>query len=98
MTDISNLYRRFLKLKSARAELEPVWRECYEFALPQREGLFSGNYSQVDRLFDGTAPDCVDQLSACIFSEMTPPWTKWFSLKAGTEISNDSEIDSNLND
>ncbi|MGN1091532.1 MAG: portal protein [Alphaproteobacteria bacterium] len=98
MTDISNLYRRFLKLKSARAELEPVWRECYEFALPQREGLFSGNYSQVDRLFDGTAPDCVDQLSACIFSEMTPPWTKWFSLKAGTEISNDPEIDSNLND
>lgn len=97
MTDISNLYRRFLKLKSNRAELEPVWRECYEFALPQREGLFSGNSSQVDRLFDGTAPDCVDQLAACIFSEMTPPWTRWFNLKAGTDITDDKDINVNLN-
>ena len=97
MTNISNLYKRFLKLKSIRSELEPVWRECYEFALPQREGLFSGNSSQIDRLFDGTAPDCVDQLAACIFSEMTPPWTKWFALKAGTEVTDDDEITTNLN-
>ena len=97
MTDVSNLYKRFLKLKSARTDLEAVWRECYEFALPQREGMFSGTSSQIDRLFDGTAPDCVDQLAACIFSEMTPPWTKWFNLNAGTDITDDKDISASLN-
>lgn len=96
MTNVSTLYNRFLKLKSVRSDLEAVWRECYEFALPQRAGLFCGTSSQVDRLFDGTAPDCVDQLAACIFSEMTPPWTKWFNLKAGTDAVHDDDVNANL--
>ncbi len=96
MTDVSNLYRRFLKLQSKRQELESTWRECYEFALPQREGLFSGTSSQTDRLFDGTAPDCADQLAASVFSELTPPWTRWFDLKAGSDVGDDAEVGSVL--
>ena len=91
MPSISNLYQRFLKMKSHRQLLENTWRECYEFALPQREGLLSGVSSQVDRLFDGTAPDCVDQLAASVFSELTPPWCKWFDLKAGTEVNTEDK-------
>lgn len=91
MPSVSTLYQRFLKMKSHRQVLENTWRECYEFALPQREGLLSGVSSQVDRLFDGTAPDCVDQLAASIFSELTPPWCKWFDLRAGTEVDKDDE-------
>ena len=99
MLDQSNLYQRFLKIKSQRQSLENTWRECYEFALPQREGLFSGVSTQVDRLFDGTAPDCVDQLAASIFSELTPPWSKWFDLKAGIDVpKDDEEISKSLQD
>lgn len=91
MLSVSDLYQRFLKMKLRRQALENTWRECYEFALPQREGLFSGISNQVDRLFDGTAPDCVDQLAASIFSELTPPWCKWFDLRAGIEVDKNDE-------
>ena len=86
MNSTQQLYQRFLKMKNLRQNLENTWRECYEFALPQREGSLSGNVSLSDKLFDGTAPDCVEQLSASIFSELTPSWSKWFDLQIGNDI------------
>ncbi|MBE6449226.1 MAG: phage tail protein [Alphaproteobacteria bacterium] len=83
MSSVNQLYQRFLKMKTARQSLENSWKDCYAFALPQKEGSFcefSTNASE--KLFDGTAPDCVDQLAACIFSELTPSWRKWFNLVA----------------
>lgn len=99
MQSVNQVYQRFLKMKMARQNLEHTWAECYAFALPQREGLFSGSSSQTDNLFDGTAPDCVDQLAASIFSELTPPWQKWFSLNFTQNImEKDKEISENLDD
>ncbi len=86
MTDIQNLYRRFARARRARDVWEPVWQECYEYALPQRESSFNPTRSPIGHLFDGTAPDCVDQLAAVILSEMTPPWMRWFRLTAGTDL------------
>ena len=90
MTDIENLYRRFKKARDSRSGWEPVWQDCYEYALPARESMFNPTHSPVSHLFDGTAPDAVDQLSALILSEMTPPWMRWFHLTAGVDLS-DSE-------
>ena len=86
MTNIQNLYRRFQKAREYRSAWESTWQDCYEFALPQRGTLFQATPSPVNRLFDGTAPDSVDQLSALILSEMTPPWMRWFQLTAGTDL------------
>ena len=86
MTDIKNLYSRFQKAKNRRLPWETVWQECYEYALPQRETLFSQNQTPVSRLFDGTAPDSVDQLAALMLSEVTPPWMRWFNLKTGAGL------------
>ena len=86
MTDIKNLFDRFQKAQNRRAAWESVWQECYEYALPQRETLFSRNQTPVSRLFDGTAPDSVDQLAALLLSEVTPPWMRWFHLKAGSAL------------
>lgn len=87
MKSASHLYQRFIKTKNKRNTLESTWRECYEFALPQREGLFNISTSPTDRLFDGTAPDCVDQLAASMLSELVPAWTKWFDLMPGVDLS-----------
>lgn len=87
MTDIQTLYHRFQQVKSARSKWETPWQECYEYALPHRESMFNPNHSPIDHLFDGTAPDCVDQLAALILSEMTPPWIRWFQLTAGSDLS-----------
>ncbi|MBR6411653.1 MAG: head-tail connector protein [Alphaproteobacteria bacterium] len=92
MTDIKNLYSRFQKARGRRESWESVWQECYEYALPQRESVFSKNQTPITRLFDGTAPDSVDQLAALMLSEVTPPWMRWFHLKAGSDIT-DSDRD-----
>ena len=55
--------------------------------------------NQTDKLFDGTAPDCVDQLAASIFSELTPAWTKWFNLSISAELNeNQTDISKDLNE
>ena len=81
------LYARFLKLKERRSAWENLWAECYEYALPQKEGFFGGNagIKKGETLFDATAADAVDQLAASLFAELTPPWSRWFGLGAGID-------------
>jgi hypothetical protein len=82
--------RRFERARSARAVWETVWQECYELALPPSQPTLLGTgappafYS--GRLFDGTAPDAVDQLAASLLARLTPPWSRWFGLAAGREL------------
>lgn len=87
MSDVQQIYAKYKKALAKRSAWDNTWEECYEFALPQRESTFSQSTSKINRLFDGTAPDCVDQLAALMLSEMTPPWGRWFQLTAGTDLS-----------
>lgn len=87
--DPSALLRRYRKAKERRGTWESHWQECYDYALPLRDGMFHGGVPgerKADRLFDGTAPDCVDQLAASLLSELTPPWAQWFGLAAGDQL------------
>ncbi len=89
MTDTIVLYNTYKKALNERALWEPTWRECYEYAFPQREAVFNLSAEKTNRLYDGTAPDAVDQLGALMLSELTPPWISWFNLSAGSELSED---------
>ncbi len=91
MTDLEpdKLLQRYERAKSKRANWESHWRECYEYAMPQRDGVIDDNApgeKKTDKLFDGTAPDAVDQLAASLMAELTPPWSRWFELVAGVEL------------
>ncbi len=80
---------RYQKAKERRGVWESHWQECYDFALPQRSGFFSQSVpgeKRSDKLFDGTAPDAVDQLAASMLAHLTPPWASWFGLTAGPEV------------
>ena len=91
--DVLARYDHALK---ARQPWESHWRECYEFALPRREGgLGTGRpgAKQYDRLFDGTAPDAVEQLAASLLAELTPPWGQWFGIVAGPDLSGEDATD-----
>jgi hypothetical protein len=81
---------RYNCAKSRRLPWESLWRDCYAYALPQRgSGLgaqFDAGRRHAEDLFDGTAPDAVDQLAASLLAELTPPWSEWFGLIPGTEI------------
>ncbi len=92
---IERLIERYKKAEERRRQWEPHWQECYEYALPQRENACSmpasENYGSKKNihLFDGTAPDAVDQLASSLLAELTPPWAKWFGLKAGSELTSE---------
>lgn len=87
--DPAQLRRRFARAKERRAAWEAHWQECYDFALPLRDAVLHQpvpGEKKGDRLFDGTAPDAVDQLAASLLSELTPPWAQWFGLTAGPDL------------
>jgi hypothetical protein len=82
------LAARVARAKARRAAWEPLWQECYGFALPQRAGGFAagGAVRLADRLFDGTAIDAVEQLAASLMAELVPPWSEWFGLRPGIDV------------
>lgn len=83
-----DVIERFRRAKERRSTWEAHWQECYDYALPQRDGFIRSGQAgekKTDKLFDGTAPDAVDQLAASLLSQLTPPWSRWFGLAAGTD-------------
>ncbi len=88
---------RYQAAQSRRRPWESLWRDCYSFALPQRGSGFGSEFDparrHAERLFDGTAPDSVEQLAASLLAELTPPWSQWFGLVPGYEI---AEFDRSL--
>lgn len=83
------LAERYRRAKERRTVWESHWRECYDFALPHREtmsGFAAAGGKRTDKLFDGTAPDAVEQLAASLLGQLTPPWAKWFGLAEGPDV------------
>jgi hypothetical protein len=80
---------RYNRARERRANWESHWRECYDYAMPHRESAISGSDpggKRADKLFDGTAPDAVEQLAASLLSQLTPPWARWFGLAEGSDL------------
>ena len=95
---IAAVRRRFGRAQSARGAWETLWQECYEFALPPARPALRASDAQgagppalSSRLFDGTAPDAVDQLAASLLARLTPPWSRWFGLAAGRDLAPDEQ-------
>ncbi len=92
---IDNIYDRYLKALEKRALWESHWEECYEYALPQKKGLFSGDVlngaKKHNNIFDSTAEVAVDNLASSLLAQLTPPWSKWFGLEFGVDIVDDKE-------
>ena len=87
------VWSRYQRAKQRRRCWESLWRECYIYALPQRGAGFGSEFrpgaNPVERLFDGTALDAVEQLGASLLAELTPPWSQWFGLIPGREVGRD---------
>lgn len=80
---------RFAQASRRRAGWESHWQDCYDYALPNGQPFRAGGTPgerRVDRLFDGTAPDGVEQLAASLLAQLTPPWSRWFGFVPGPEL------------
>jgi hypothetical protein len=81
------LRRRYAAARSRRAAWEGLWRDCYAFALPQRglgDDLPAGRRGEM--LYDGTAPDAVEQLAASLLAELAPPFSQWIGFVPGMAV------------
>ena len=86
---LQNLQSRHEAARARRAQWESLWQESYEFALPQRQGFGAAirpGENRMERLYDGTALDAVEQLAASLLGNLMPPWTQWFGLKPGPDM------------
>ena len=84
------LRRRFEAARAKRSQWESLWQDAYKYALPQRQGFGSAQQpgqNNMERLYDGTALDAVEQLAASLLGNLMPPWTQWFGLKPGPDLS-----------
>lgn len=89
----ASVIARFRGASEQRRSWEGLWQDCYDFALPSRDTAVkgaTGRATSYDRLFDGTAPDAVDQLAATLMAELTPSWGRWFGFSVGPDV---AEID-----
>ncbi len=87
-TDPKSLIQRRRRADERRSQWVEHWRECYTYALPQRDNVIQPGQpgeKKMSRLFDATAPDAVDQLAASLLAELTPPWSRWFAFQLGRD-------------
>ncbi len=85
---VGQLYDRARVVRDAWV---PLWRDCYDYALPMRDGFSSlGNGARRgESLFDATAQDCADELSSLMLGFLTPPSVAWFALRPGSDLTDD---------
>ena len=73
---------------------EDLYRDAYEFALPQRQlyGYWEGNSSgnkKMTRVFDSTAINSTQRFANRLQSGIFPPQRKWCHLEPGNSIPQD---------
>ena len=82
------LVKRFEVAKQHRASWESHWKECYEYALPQRE-VFDQHVEGAKKntkIYDSTALIGTQRFASRLQSTLVPPFKKWAKLSAGTGI------------
>lgn len=85
METVDTIAHAYGRARNRRSIWEGVWRDCYAYALPNADA-FEMRTSTAN-IFDGTAMDAVDQLASSLLANLTPPWSLWFGLKPGPELS-----------
>lgn len=88
-------YEELLKRYTLAKANKQLWnehiKECYRFALPEREIIddYSPGAKKMDYVFDFTAIDSVEDFATRLESQITPPTLNWIKLEAGSDVPKD---------
>jgi hypothetical protein len=79
---------RYRKAKAFRENWVPLFEECYEYALPQRESFYYEEAGQRrdDKIFDETAVVGVQEFASRLQSGLVPNFARWADLVSGSEV------------
>ena len=80
--------KRYKKAKAFRENWVPLFEECYEYALPQRESFYYEEAGQRrdEKIFDETAVVGVQEFASRLQSGLVPNFARWADLLAGSEV------------
>ena len=103
MNDTAKQYiQSYQKAKAFRENWVPLFEECYEYALPQRESFYYEEAGQRrdDKIFDETAVVGVQEFASRLQSGLVPNFARWADLMAGSEVPPDQReaIDNELDE
>jgi len=95
------MYERIIKrLKAAKANKQ-LWndhiRECYEYAMPQRNTIdkYMPGQKKRNRVFDSTAESALEDYANRMVAQLVPSSTNWMELEAGSLIPEEEKEDVN---
>lgn len=95
---VADLHKRFKAAKGRKQPWIELLRECYEYALPQRE-TFYAHFQGEDRqreIYDSTAQVAVNRFVSRMQSILVPPWREWTKFVPGPDIPADQREDVEL--
>ena len=76
------------RAKGYRENWVPVMQECYDYALPMRQGFYQETSGQRrdDLIFDETAVVGVQEFASRLQSGVCPNFSRWADLTSGSEV------------
>jgi hypothetical protein len=93
---------RYQRAKAHRENFVPLFEECYEYALPQRESFYATRAGERrdDKIFDETAVVGVQEFASRLQAGIVPNFARWADLAAGSEVPKEQrdKINNDLDD
>jgi len=91
---VDSILKRYETAKAHRASWEQHWKECYQYALPQREVFneHSPGKKKNIRIYDSTALIATQRFASRLQSTLVPPFKKWAKLSAGSAIPKQARV------
>lgn len=81
------IVKRYERAKKIWDLWQPVWQECYDYALPNREGFHERSPGTRNlQIYDETAPVTVQEFASKVAQTMVPNYMRWCDLKAGRAV------------
>jgi hypothetical protein len=94
--------KRYDRAKAFRENWVPLFEECYEYALPQRESFYYEEAGQRrdEKIFDETAVVGVQEFASRLQSGLVPNFARWADLASGSEVPPEQreEVDNELDE
>jgi len=94
--------QKYQKAKAFRENWVPLFEECYEYSLPQRESFYFEEAGQRrdEKIFDETAVVGVQEFASRLQSGLVPNFTRWADFVSGSEVPPDQreKIDNELDE
>jgi hypothetical protein len=80
--------KKYNRAKALRENWVPLFEECYEYAIPQRESFYYEEPGQRrdDKIFDETAVVGVQEFASRLQAGLVPNFARWADFIAGSEV------------